>query len=233
MYPIASEEAYEDGAVIFREGASGNWIYVILQGHVEISKTIRGDTHTITMLNPGEVFGELGYLGDIKRTATARAIGGTKLGIIDRNFLDDEFNLLSSSFRAILVAVVHRFKNLIERTSEFATRREKRIQKNLSVSFRNRHSFVRAITGNISNSGLFIRTDTPLKEGEQFSLKLQLPDFSEPISATCEVVWARGQDQAQNRPPGMGVKFCQVAGAHRRLLNQYIQTLIANSEGAH
>lgn len=233
MYPIASEEIYKDGQVIFREGTSGDWVYVILDGNVEISRTIGESKYTITVLEPGEVFGELGYLGDIKRTATARALGETTLGIIDRGFLDKEFNLLSSSFRAILVAMVNRFRSLTERTCEFSSRKEERTQKSLSVAFKDRQSFVRAFTSNISNEGLFIRTDSPLKEGEQFSLKLQLPDFSEPIRAKCEVVWARKQQQTEKRPPGMGVKFCGLAEAHKRLLNQYLQSLIANTKAAH
>jgi uncharacterized protein (TIGR02266 family) len=233
MYPIASEETYKDGQVIFREGASGDWVYVILHGNVEISRIIGESKYIITVLESGEVFGELGYLGDIKRTATASAIGETTLGIIDRGFLDREFNLLSSSFRAILVAVVNRFRNLTARTCEISSRKEGRAQKSLSVNFKDRQSVVRSFTGNISNEGLFIRTDNPLKEGEQFSLKLQLPDFSEPIRATCEVVWAREHKEAENRPPGMGVKFCELTEAHRRLLNQYLQSLIANAKGAH
>ncbi|MBW1690184.1 MAG: TIGR02266 family protein [Deltaproteobacteria bacterium] len=233
MYPIASEEAYKDGQVIFKEGTSGDWVYVILQGSVEISRTIGENKYTITILEPGEVFGELGYLGDIKRTATARALGETTLGIIDRGFLDREFNLLSSSFRSIIVAVVNRFRNLTERTCEISSRKVDRTLKSLSVTFNDRQSFVRSFTGNISKEGLFIRTDNPLKEGERFSLKLQLPDFSEPIKATCEVAWARAQQEAENRPPGMGVKFCELSESHKRLLNQYIQSLIANAKRAH
>ena len=233
MYPIASEETYKDGQVIFREGTSGDWVYVILNGNVEISRTIGESKYIITVLEPDEVFGELGYLGDIKRTATACAIGETTLGIIDRGFLDKEFNLLSSSFRAILVAVVNRFRILTKRTCEFSSRKEDRTHKSLSVTFKDRKSFVRAFTSNISNDGLFIRTDRPLKEGEQFSLKLQLPDFSQPIRTQCEVVWAREQQEAENRPPGMGVKFYKLADEHKRLLNQYLQSLIANSKGAH
>jgi len=233
MYPIASEEGYKDGQVIFREGTSGNWVYVILHGNVEISRTIGESKYIITILESGEVFGELGYLGDIKRTATARAIGETTLGIIDRGFLDREFNLLSSSFRAILVAVVNRFRNMTQRTCEFSRRKEDRTQKSLSVIFKDRKSVVRSFTSNISNDGLFIKTDRPLNKGEQFSLKLQLPDFSEPIRATCEVVWAREHKEAENRPSGMGVKFCELAESHKRLLNQYIQSLIANAKGVH
>jgi uncharacterized protein (TIGR02266 family) len=230
MYTIASEETYKDGQVIFREGTSGDWVYVILQGKVEISRTIGGNTYTITVLEQGEVFGELSYLGDIKRTATARAIGETTLGIIDRAFLDRELNLLSSSFRTILVAVVQRFRNLIERTCAFSTRKEERVQRSLSVAFKNRQSFVRAFTGNISNEGLFIKTEQPLNIGERFSLTLTLPDFSEPIKATCEVVWTRGQEETEGRPPGMGVRFCEISEEDRQLVNQYIRTLIGGGK---
>jgi hypothetical protein len=40
MYPVASEEQYADGQIIFREGSWGDWVYVIKHGSVEISKTI-------------------------------------------------------------------------------------------------------------------------------------------------------------------------------------------------
>lgn len=227
MYTIASEETYKDGQVIFQEGASGDWVYVILSGSVEISKTIEGSKFLITVLEPGEVFGELGYLGDIKRTATARAIGETSLGVIDRGFLDREFNLLSGSFRAILVAVVKRFRNMIERTCAFSTREEERVQKSLSVAFKDRQSFIKAFTGNISKGGLFIRTEQPLKKGEQFLLKLQLPDLSETIKVKCEVMWAREQSETEKRPPGMGVKFYEMTKGDNQLLNQYFRSLIA------
>jgi len=125
MYPIASKETYENGQTIFKEGSYGDWIYVVLSGSIEISKTTRGKKFTITVLEPDEVFGELGYLGAIKRTATARAIGETTLGVIDRTLLDEEFNQLSGYFRVILVAVVKRFRNLIERT-EFSSPKESR-----------------------------------------------------------------------------------------------------------
>jgi CRP-like cAMP-binding protein len=129
MYHIASKETYKDGQIIFKEGSSGNWIYVVLSGSVEISKTIGGKKSMLSVLEPDEVFGELGYLGYIKRTATVRAVGETTVGVIDRTFLDKEFNRLSGYFRTILVAVVKRFGNMIDRTCKFSSRKEARAQK--------------------------------------------------------------------------------------------------------
>ena len=226
MYHIASKETYMDGQIIFKEGSSGDWVYVVLSGSVEISKTIGGKKSILSVLEPGEVFGELGYLGAIKRTATVRAVGETTVGVIDRTFLDKEFNRLSGIFRAILSAVVKRFGNMVERTCEFSSRKEARVQKTLALMFKDRQSFIKAYTGNISKGGLFIRTERPLKEGEQFLLKLQLPGHPDPIKANCEVSWAREQSDIEKRPPGMGVKFCKMATRDYQILNQYVQTLV-------
>ena len=74
MHSLASEENFNDGQIIFEEGSYGNWVYVILSGGVEIFRVIKGQKVTIARLKPGEMFGELGFLGGIKRTASAAAI---------------------------------------------------------------------------------------------------------------------------------------------------------------
>jgi uncharacterized protein (TIGR02266 family) len=230
MYPIASEETYNDGQIIFNEGSWGDWVYVIQSGSVEISRTITEKKFILSLLEQGEVFGELGYLGVIERTATARAIGKTTLGVIDRTFLDKEFNKLSAYFRTILVTAVKRFRNHIERSCEFSTRNDVRVQKRLTLSFKDSESFVRAYTGNISRGGLFIQTNQPLKQGEQFSLKLQLPGIPQPMEIECEVVWSREQNDTQHKSPGMGVKFCEITQGDSQMLNQYLQELIQNGK---
>jgi uncharacterized protein (TIGR02266 family) len=223
MFPLASRETYEDGQIIIEEGSSGDWIYVVLSGSVEIFKIIDGKRFTLSVLKPGEVFGELGYLGAVKRTATARAIGETTLGILDRVFLDKEFNKLSGYFRTILVAVVKRFRGMMDRATEFTSRKEKRAQKTLSLMFKDHQSFIKAYTVDIGEGGLFISTEHLLKEGEQFLLKLQLPGLSEPLKVECEVVWTRKQSDTEERPSGMGVKFCEMSKKDIQVLNHYLQ----------
>lgn len=225
MYPIASEEQYADGQIIFREGSWGDWVYVIKHGSVEISKTIGGKTYVLSVLEPGEVLGELGYLGVFERTATARARGETTLGLIDRTLLDREFNKLSVYLRAILVTAVKRFRSQIERSCEFAIRKDDRVKRPILLTFKDHTTFVTAYTENISKGGLFIRTDRPLKQAEQFLLTMQLVGSPTPINATCEVVWTRTQSEGETRPAGMGVKFCEMSKRDNHLLNQYIQAV--------
>ena len=115
MLHIASYEEYQDGQIIFKEGDSGDWVYVLESGSVELSKTL-GDTKIIieVLRREGDIFGEMAFIAAISRTATARAIGPATLGIIDRKYLDDEFNRLSGSFQAILKSLVQRLKKTTE-----------------------------------------------------------------------------------------------------------------------
>jgi CRP-like cAMP-binding protein len=111
MLHIASYENYSDGQMIFKEGDSGDWIYAIESGAVELSKMVGDKKVVIEILRrEGDVFGEMAFIASISRTATARAIGQTTVGVIDRTYLDEEFNRLSGSFQAILKALVVRLK---------------------------------------------------------------------------------------------------------------------------
>ena len=222
-YNLAAEETYQDGQVIFEEGSSGDWIYCILSGSVEISKTVEGRRHVFEILKPGEVFGELGFIGGVKRTATARAIGETTLGIVDREFLEKEFNQLSGGFRSILGSIVLRFEKMLERAHDFRTRAEPRVPRVLSLKFKDRQAFTQAYSANLSSSGLFIRTENPFNTGEVFLLQLQIPDVPSILQVKSEVIWNRKKDDLQpERPPGMGVKLCEVSKKDYQLLKEYL-----------
>ncbi len=224
VYTIAEEETYQDGQVIIKEGSPGDWVYVILSGSVEITKTVNDRKYIIAVLEPGEVLGELGFMGGIKRTATARAIGETTLGIIDREFLEKEYNQLSSQFRSILELITLRFKKMLDRSCDFATRKEERVQKVLTLEYKDPKGFIKAYTANASSSGLFIKTQNPLNEGDQFLLKLKIPGLPEPLKIKCEVVWSRTRESIpSNRPPGMGVKFRQISPEDQQRLKDFLK----------
>ena len=99
-----------------------------------------------------------------------------------------------------------------------------RIPKTLSIRFKDRQSFIKAYSENISPGGLFIRTEKPLKQGEVFFLKLQLPEIADPMEVKCEVAWARKQvEDSANRPSGMGIKFTEISDRDRSNIKEYIK----------
>jgi uncharacterized protein (TIGR02266 family) len=222
MQIIVSEEKCRDGQVIYEEGKSGDWVYVVISGSVEISRVVGGKKFIIGELAPGQVFGVLGFLGGIKRTGTARAVGETTVGIINRDFLDEEFNKVHVYFQTILKSVVDRFKEMIDRVTESSSRKHPRIQKSLSLEFQDRDTFIKAFSANIGEGGLFIKTNKPLKKGEQFLLKLQLPDIPDPLKIVSEVVWTANKSDKDKVLRGMGVKFVKMANKDNQLLKQYI-----------
>jgi NADH dehydrogenase len=88
-------EHFEPDEVVFREGDRGDWLYVVLDGEIEISRAIpgRGDT-PITRLGRGECFGEIALVSDRPRSATARSVTPVDLLAVDR----DAFHALFSNF---------------------------------------------------------------------------------------------------------------------------------------
>ena len=222
MFEIATEETYQDGQIIFQEGSSGDWIYVIQSGKVEISKKVGGQKVVIEVLQPGEIFGELGFISKAIRSATAQAVGETAIGIIDRSYLDQEFNKLSSGFQQILRSLATRLKKASEGADP--GRKDPRIPKALSLTFKTKESLVKAYSENASGGGIFIKTPKPLPKGERLSIKLQLPDHPDPIKIEGEVTWIRSDKDADaNNPAGIGIKFVQISGADQQKLKECLQ----------
>ncbi|MBL7176832.1 MAG: cyclic nucleotide-binding domain-containing protein [Desulfobacteraceae bacterium] len=224
MFRLGPDETYQDGEIIIKEGNSGDWIYVILSGSVAISKKIGGKTYDLGLLGKDDVFGEFSYFGNVERTATARAVGEATVAIIDRGVLDLEFNGLSDELRAIIVNMVKKSIDLIDKISEIALQKESRIVKTLSLAYKDRESFIRAYNG---TGVLYIKTAKPLKKGEKFLVKLQLPGIPNPLKINSEVAWARKQEEdPNNRPSGMGVKFCEMNKRDDLLLKQFLKDVM-------
>ncbi|MBW1841501.1 MAG: cyclic nucleotide-binding domain-containing protein, partial [Deltaproteobacteria bacterium] len=221
MFQTATEENYEAGQIIVEEGSSGDWIYVVETGAVEISKIMDGKKVVLEVLKPGEVFGELGFITKAKRTATASAVGETTVGIIDRSFLDQEFNKLSASFRAILVALASRLKKATEGTKHI--QEAPRGTKVVSLTFKRDDDLMQAFSENVADGEIFVKTMKPLPERERFFLKLRLPDVLETIKIGCEVAWNRAETDDPAKPPGMGIKFIQISQPDMQRLKETLK----------
>ena len=71
-----SDRSFSKGDVIFKEGDSSDFAYIIKNGKVDITKQITGtkETFKIATLGTGEVFGEMGIVSEKPRSATVTAI---------------------------------------------------------------------------------------------------------------------------------------------------------------
>ena len=71
---VSTERTYEPGAVIVREGDEGDSVFLIGSGSVEaVLADGHGATVPLSLMRPGETFGEMGFFEGMPRSATVRA----------------------------------------------------------------------------------------------------------------------------------------------------------------
>jgi CRP-like cAMP-binding protein len=106
--------------VIFGEGDTADTFYFIESGRVLVSKrTQGGDDEPLSVLNPGQFFGEIGLLKGMERTATVKALNDLEVLALDRGGFDglcrksERFSsLLERVGRSRLLGQIPLFKEL-------------------------------------------------------------------------------------------------------------------------
>ena len=73
----AERLTYDAGQVMFNAGDSADAAYVVIDGTVEISVPTPSGPIVINTMTKNEILGEIAIVGDVPRTATAKAV--TKL----------------------------------------------------------------------------------------------------------------------------------------------------------
>jgi uncharacterized protein (TIGR02266 family) len=147
----------------------------------------------------------------------------TTLGLIDREFLDREYNQLSVQLRSIVKTMTLKSEKILKRFSDVVSNPERQAQKTLPLVFSDGKNAYRAHTIDVSAKGLFIVTENLLDPGKQFLIKLQLPGNETPLQIMCEVLWNRERKEGQpNRLPGMGVKFIKISKNDYQILRDFI-----------
>ncbi len=82
---VCREEKYRPGEYIFREGESGNRLYLIVDGEVRISRDVPGSgEEALAVLKPGALFGEMAVFDRSERSTHAISNGGTTVLTIAR-----------------------------------------------------------------------------------------------------------------------------------------------------
>lgn len=78
---------YNDGEIIIKQGTTGDCLYVIQEGTVEIIIESGEEETKVAELGEKDFFGEMGLFEKDNRSCTVRALGNVKVLTIDkRNF---------------------------------------------------------------------------------------------------------------------------------------------------
>mgnify|MGYP001772944763 CR=1 FL=1 len=90
---LGTRKKFSKGNVILMEDEIGSALFIIIDGKVKVSRLDEtGKEVILSILGPGEVFGEMSLLDGMKRSATVSSLTDTEVFIIYR---DDFLNLLN------------------------------------------------------------------------------------------------------------------------------------------
>lgn len=94
---------FKAGDILFRQGAPADGLYVIAEGRVAILVRIPGDDEVaLTTLGPDEVLGDMALVDRKSRSASARAVTGTRAWFLDGRWFDAQrAQLEPSSFKML------------------------------------------------------------------------------------------------------------------------------------
>jgi CRP/FNR family transcriptional regulator, cyclic AMP receptor protein len=227
LFLTARKENYKAGDVIFKEGSHGVATYIIESGRVEISKGVQDKKLVIETLGPGEMMGEMSYIDGEPRSATATALEDTALELLDKDFIDREFNQMSSDFRAVIRTLVKRLRNTTQNLAgaTVARRTDERKSAKIRINFKSASDFFRAYVGNLGTGGLFIKTAQTVPAGTILNLEFNLPESDHFIQAKGKVIWARSKEESdESKPAGLGIQFVGMSSEDTTLLKTYITT---------
>jgi len=117
---LANEETYKSGEIIIEEGSKGDWVYVVLEGQVKVTKRTSAGMLTIDILKRGAIFGEMALFGKALEARSASVIaadGPTRVGVLDTRQLIDDYESLSQRIRLLIKALIMRLKESNEKAA--------------------------------------------------------------------------------------------------------------------
>ena len=77
-------KTYSSGQVIVRQGESGDCMFAVQQGRLEVVKESKGGEVRIAVLEEGDIFGEMAIFEREVRSATIRALGEARVLTVDK-----------------------------------------------------------------------------------------------------------------------------------------------------
>jgi CRP-like cAMP-binding protein len=103
---------YQDGEIIIRQGDTGDCMYVVQEGRVEVVVNQNHKEVRLALRGAGEFFGEMELFDHEVRMATVRALGGARVLTVDkRNFMRRIHEDPSLAFR-LVQTMSHRLRDL-------------------------------------------------------------------------------------------------------------------------
>lgn len=176
---IMVEKSYSRKSIVFHEGDHGDTLYIIKGGRVKIAKVaIDGREKTLTILQPGDFFGEMAIFDNMPRSATAEAI-------------DNDVRLFGLN-KKDFERLIHEYPSIALRIMKDLTRRIRQINQQVEdLAFKDVHGRV--------SSTLFqlLETEEEISGQTLSRLRMTHQDLANMVGSSRETV-TRALNRLQN-----------------------------------
>ncbi|MEE9566904.1 MAG: cyclic nucleotide-binding domain-containing protein [Desulfobacteria bacterium] len=114
---VVDEEGFSDGDKITEEGKHGGWIWVVMEGSIDVVKETPLGPLSMLRLGAGAFIGSVASFlrGGSARSATVLAVGDVQVGVLDSQRLFTEYTTVSDEFRGLILSLDKRLKEVSER----------------------------------------------------------------------------------------------------------------------
>ena len=168
---VARTQSLPPRRELFHKGDEGTEVYVVIHGSLKaLTTSEEGDDVVFTILGPGELFGEIAFLGNTMRTATVTALTDCELLAIDRR----DFMAFLKSHPEAAIKLLSVLAKRLKQVSELV---EDTIFLNLPVRLAKKLVHYAAIYGEKSKAGEV-----------RIGLKLSQEEWGDLVGATRESI---------------------------------------------
>lgn len=122
----ADVSEFNDGQIIFEEGATSNSLFLLLDGNVAFHKKMQnGDYMTVSRTTAGSYFGEIGILTGQKRSLRAVAEGRALLARIPGDDLVEYIRNIPGPIEEMMAGIINHLKDTTQHYINDMVRQEK------------------------------------------------------------------------------------------------------------
>jgi len=116
------QQTFPQGSILMREGEPGDAAYMIIQGKCRAFRTTAAGPEVLSVMGPGDVFGEMALLLDEPRAASVEALEPVVVLILDKKTLTEGLGV-DGWTGALVRALAQRFRILEQQVRESGMQR--------------------------------------------------------------------------------------------------------------
>ena len=106
---------FDEGEIIIREGDLGDCAYILESGKAKVLKKLpNGDQQVVGVLAANAIFGELGLIDRLPRSATVKALENCKVSILTQRTFNTLAKSCPKALMPILKVLTTRLRNTLK-----------------------------------------------------------------------------------------------------------------------